>query len=862
MNLRTMLLLGILATCHTLTAADDADSNDKNFVPFVIPSEVSDKSLIAFKAAPVPADAARVEARDGHFWLGKNRWRAWGVNFCFGANFPTHADAQKIARRLEAFGVNATRHHHMDSQAFPDGIWDPKDRLKLSDEALDRLDYFLDQLARHGIRANINLHVSRGHAKALKLPDADKAPGMDKIIDIFTPELIDAQKKYARDLLTHTNAHRKVRYADDPAVAFVEINNEDSLFMWGADNTIQSLPPHYAKILESKFNAWLKARYGTGEKLTAAWSAGAAPLGENMIAGVAKRQAQGNKGVWFLEQHEGCQAKAADLPKAGEVKSEGVRIDIAKANQTTWHIQFSLNSIKLTAGSYYTFIFKARADKPRQITASAGQAHDPWKGLGLSRTVSLSDRWKPFRCGFTASDSDDNARVGFVLGGSDTAVEIADVELRPGGIEGLAKDESIDKANVALYGQAESPARTTDRMRFFAETEKAYFDDMRQFIKKDLGCKSLVTGTIVFGPLGLWTQSDMDYIDGHAYWQHPHFPGRPWDGANWLVEQKAMVDHPDQSPLFRLACERLAGKPYTVSEYNHPAPNDYQAECVPMIASFAAAQDWDGVWLFAYSHSRDSTTTDRFSSFFDIVGNPAKWGFMPAGTIIFREGGFEPFSGKVEVSLSQGEDPLASLAKLQAKHGMDMLGAAAAFDKRMSTLTCQNCRALVSLNGQSSSTRPLTEARSGWNWSMSQVHFVLAVSTQAMMVDGYLLGGGTRDHFGAFTATAMDGLSLKKSKKILLTICERCENTDMVFSEDRRTVGTRWGKAPVRIGATTDEIRVPPWGEVDLSAKWQCQALNPDGTANGKVDLKRQDSELLVLTSAKYKTMWYLLTRE
>ena len=103
-----------------------------------------------------------------------------------------------------------------------------------------------------------------------------------------------------------------------------------------------------------------------------------------------------------------------------------------------------------------------------------------------------------------------------------------------------------------------------------------------------------------------------------------------------------MTDHPSQATLFRLAAERLGGKPFTVSEYNHPAPLDAQAECVPMIASFAAAQDWDGIWLFTYSHATDNWAREAMSGFFDIDANPAKWGFMRAGTAIFREQAMAP----------------------------------------------------------------------------------------------------------------------------------------------------------------------------------------------------------------------------
>ena len=57
------------------------------------------------------------------------------------------------------------------------------------------------------------------------------------------------------------------------------------------------------------------------------------------------------------------------------------------------------------------------------------------------------------------------------------------------------------------------------------------------------------------------------------------------------------------------------------------------------------------------------------------------------------------------------------------------------------------------------------------------------------------------------TLVPMDGQPLDKSRRILLTACGRCENTDMAFSPDRRTVGRIWGKAPVRIEAVTAYTR-------------------------------------------------------
>ncbi|OHB73444.1 MAG: hypothetical protein A2Z25_20300 [Planctomycetes bacterium RBG_16_55_9] len=102
----------------------------------------------------------------------------------------------------------------------------------------------------------------------------------------------------------------------------------------------------------------------------------------------------------------------------------------------------------------------------------------------------------------------------------------------------------------------------------------------------------------------------------------------------------------------------------------------------------------------------------------------------------------------------------------------------------------------------------------------------------------------------AITVTALGGAAIDESRNVLVTACGRCENTGMIFSEDRRTVGRNWGGAPVRIEAVTATVGVP-------EGQWKCQALGPDGTAKRDVPVINGVIQL----SPEYGTMWYLLTR-
>ncbi len=848
LNLATII---ILVLCPMAVA--------ESFAPFVIPAQIDPQNAIWVDSyQPIQVDSARLSA-DDHFRRDGRRVRIWGVNLSFGANFPTHADAVRVATRLAAAGVDSVRCHHMDTSRWPRGIWNAQDGRTIEPEALDRLDFFINELAQRGIWVNINLHVGRAHSESLGLPETNR--DYDKIAGIFTPALIEAQKQYATQLLTHVNPYRNVRYADDPAVAFVEITNEDSFFMWSAEDTLRTLPPYYAAILRDRYNLWLQHRYPSFGDLLTAWSQGTEPLGQTLLQnGDFSAAGTGVPQHWNIEQHEGCRATVVQRRRG--LPDGTIQIQIDQADDTGWHIQLTQGGFALTKGRYYTVSFAASSTRQRAITCSVGQGHSPWGNLGLSRQVGLGETDSYFSFGFVATADDDNARISFALGGDDAPINLANVELQPGGQIALVEGESPTAGTVNLFQENESQPRILDRMTFLAETEKAYFDEMRRFIKNDLGCDALVTGTIVFGPLGLYGQSDMDFIDTHAYWQHPRFPGQPWDSGNWTIEQKPMTDYPQEATLFNLAAERLAGKPFTVSEYNHPAPLDAQAECVPMIAAFAAAQDWDGIWFYTYSHSGDSWDREVLSSYFDIDTNPAKWGFMRAGAAVFRDAALAPLASIRLASVVSSWDPLGNVAQLQLQYDRNMYGLLAdrtgvTRDTMLNNVcipTYTNAPTITSVSELPATTLTWTVQEQG----TESKGLYSATGPHAQVYTGHAdrfeeaTGGNVRitsPEFVALTVTPLDD-----GGSLLVAACGRCENTGMQFSADRRTVGRNWGRAPVQIETVQGQLVLP-------EGQWTCHALAPDGTPKQRVLLSTSNGRSLLKLAPEHRTMWYLLER-
>ena len=176
-----------------------------------------------------------VRAEGGHLVTADGRrLRLWGVNdagFTPGsALLPPHADAEVYAAELERLGINAVRFQFLDLSkeqhagttsgpmtATPSGLIAPgNDSRSLDPEQLDRLDYLVSRLKAHGVYVDLNLNVGRRYLPGDGVPDAELI-GPAKAMTYFEPRLIELQKEYARELLTHVNPYTRSDYAHEPA---------------------------------------------------------------------------------------------------------------------------------------------------------------------------------------------------------------------------------------------------------------------------------------------------------------------------------------------------------------------------------------------------------------------------------------------------------------------------------------------------------------------------------------------------------------------------------------------------------------------------------------------------------------------
>jgi hypothetical protein len=219
-----------------------------------------------------------VTVRDGHLMEGDRRLRIWGINLADAAAFPPKSDARDIAAHLARFGVNCVRFHHMDRPA-PHGLLaaDCDDTRTMDNDMLDRLDFFIAELKHHGIYSDLNLNVSRIFKAGDGVRDYEKI-GVGKALTYFNKRLIELQREYAMQLMTHRNPYTQSEYREEPSILIVEMVNENSIFEFWTTNRLQGLnsnrdssyfsdiPPTYEEELTALYNDWLVQRL-TGAEL-------------------------------------------------------------------------------------------------------------------------------------------------------------------------------------------------------------------------------------------------------------------------------------------------------------------------------------------------------------------------------------------------------------------------------------------------------------------------------------------------------------------------------------------------------------------------------------------------------------------
>jgi len=256
-------------------------------------------------AAPSPAagkppdDGQYVVVKDGRLTLDGVRQRYWAVIggvYCNSGVKPadtpeqkaekvktTHRGTDVLVQRYIDLGFNACR--------FWRGFNQPTDYTPGDGSPADDVDYFIAKMKERGLRIwlagmggnagqalpdDVNIISAPATADAWKaaVAEAGKGKGWDirnNPARIWDPRLEAVGIRNMTNVATHVNRYTNLRWCDDPVFVVWELSNEEWWMRRMLGGSWQKLPAFFRNQLVARWNEFLKGKYGSDEKLKAAW---------------------------------------------------------------------------------------------------------------------------------------------------------------------------------------------------------------------------------------------------------------------------------------------------------------------------------------------------------------------------------------------------------------------------------------------------------------------------------------------------------------------------------------------------------------------------------------------------------------
>jgi hypothetical protein len=589
------------------------------------------------------------------------------------------------------------------------------------------------------------------------------------------------------------------------------------------------------------------------------WAIVNEPLGEEILKGGDFRTPfaiDGKTWYWQTDNIVDCDAAVQDGL---------LRMNVRKMGGVSYVPQIGYHRFTIEKGKPYTLSFRMRSDRANRVNMSVSMDHEPWSVVGVNAPLNLTTDWQEFKYQFFGTETD--AATRFCITGLTVGwYELADVTLRPGGNFGFPQECTLEAGTMPCLKRTEAerlPNVLKDWITFLVDIERKYWIGMYRYLKDDLKVKSPISGTqLNYGSTHV--QAALDYCDNHAYWNHPSWPNKSWDAVDWYVRNRALVNSANTEILGQLATARVAGKPYTISEYNHPYPNQYAGEGLPMIAAFGRFQRWNGIFQYTYAHKVEAEPT-KLTGYFDMDVHAIQLVHSPACSAMFARGLVKPASGGGRICTLSEDREIYLLSTKLTPHALNFSGIGHPMETSLmeaTALSMSSDHLIMSYQwsntGYYSRTNELY-----WNMEQAGAGYFTVNAPEVKVFTGFVRNrefvfgdikmkpGKTALDFATLSLLNLDGGGY------LLTATGTMHNTkgepkvrDKASAwepDDAVTLKDQWGDSPVLCEGVPLELRLP-------KGVWLVYPLDESGNRRGE-PLRFEDVPIRV--GAEHKTLWY-----
>ncbi|WP_197135897.1 hypothetical protein [Crateriforma conspicua] len=367
--------------------------------------------------------------------------------------------------------------------------------------------------------------------------------------------------------------------------------------------------------------------------------------------------------------------------------------------------------------------------------------------------------------------------------------------------------------------------------QFIVQTERKFLSQMRSFLKDQVGLKSMLIGDsdhsdTLNGYPHMLNNAMFDYMDGHGYWQHPS------TGTEVRIKNDPMVNDPSDSTIVQFARTAMVGKPFVISETQHPYPHQYAAEGMPIVTAYSMLQDWDGVCFHAWGSSfYDSKSIIERHELFQLSPDPIKVATLWACGLMWHQRVIRPATEQTVRNVSAREMvDWCRVSRWDHRPFFDPL-----FPKTL-PLVQQTRWQYVGDDEVPSADYPAVSIDNGIRSEGGQLDWLdfqngrghlLIQSPMAEAIVGFQsdwrgkawkgthhLSTDLSNDFAVVMLVSLDGQPIQDSRQLLLLAADRAVCKGLTWHDDMQTVD-QWGDGPVEIRPVIGKVSIKGWPESD-----------------------------------------------
>lgn len=410
------------------------------------------------------------------------------------------------------------------------------------------------------------------------------------------------------------------------------------------------------------------------------------------------------------------------------------------------------------------------------------------------------------------------------------------------------------------------------RKIFLSEVYGNFYKEQKAFLDS-LGVRAMITDQNFWeGYSVTLMRKNYDIVDTHRYYGHPSFIEKPWSLPAKMKNTSSISEY---GGCISLSDCQIAGKPFSITEWNYVNNNDHCAEGAFLVGAYGSLHRWDMLCRFAYAHATVNFANPVWTTtYFDA--NIVSLLSDRAGALFYLREDVKPSDITITSFLPEdyltrpdseknSQSPLLRRIGLYAATEVEInptpsgfkipqnspfaVAAEKAvieqnkFEKPVILDSRSNLPELSKLTGgkldvenerYESSTSEMVLDKKNETWQLVTPRSEAFIGPKGKSFKGNFSEIRNSRGWSATLVSSIDNNPLKDSSKILILHLSDIKNTNMRFDDPEMTILRDNGTKPL-LARKTDIIvkfKNPMEG-------WKLYALNNDGTRGDEIEMDR-----------------------